>query len=56
MLTYLAQKDFSGGFTPSPSPFSPPRISSAKAGALQEQTMSFAVTENCKYIKSNNIS
>lgn len=35
LLTYLAQKDFSGGLTPSSSPFSPASSSSANAGVLK---------------------
>lgn len=34
ILTYLAQKDLSGGATPSPSPFSPPAMSSENTGVL----------------------
>jgi len=37
ILTYLAQKDLSIGFTPSPSPSSPPRASSANIGVLRKQ-------------------
>jgi len=36
ILTYLAQKDLSIGFTASPSPSSPP-TSSANIGALRKQ-------------------
>lgn len=33
-IQYLAQKDLSGGFTPSSSPFSPPSVLSANSGVL----------------------
>lgn len=46
ILTYLAQNDLSGGFTTSPSPTSPLRISSVKTGALKTYSKIIQQFEN----------